>query len=1454
MSNVPFPSNEHDRIKALKAYGILDTLNEKEYDRLTRLASIICDVPISLVSLIDDDRQWFKSRVGLDATETPRDVAFCSHAIMGNELFEIEDAAADQRFEQNPLVTGEPNIRFYAGYPLVDSDGYALGTLCVIDRKPRKLNATQQQALRLLAEEVTDLITRKRKLEDLGNFERLFHISEDIICIADTEQNFKKVNPAFTEILGWTTADLEAKTLFGLVHPADKELVQRELKKLYLGVNSINFNNRFKTKTNEYKILDWVATVERGTGNIFAIARDVTGEKLKEQKLITSENKLRAFFEHSQGLMCTHDMGGKFLTVNDAGAQLIGYTPAELAGKGLFDITPPRIHNEITQYLQDIRINGTASGTMATVHKDGSPRVWMFNNVLETDESGNDYVIGNAVDITDRYQLEKDLVKTKDTLEQINKVANVGGWENNLEKNTVFWSDITRQIYGVARDHVPAPWSSFSFYKEGENRDKLKQAVENAIATGQGWDLELQIVTPQGIEKWVRIIGETRMANSKCVALFGTVQDIDEKKKIYLEVARSRKQLDDILRSATEVSVIATDARGIITVFSKGAENMLGYTAEEMVGRKAPTVLHDPAEMQERIEELHKEYGIRFQDNRLFIYKSEKEGQETREWTYIRKDGSRLTVSLVTTTIRDDDNNVIGYLGIATDITERKKAEAAVAMERSRLKAFVEHAPAAVAMLDTEIRYIAYSSRWLEEYHLGNRDLSGLSHYEVFPNLSDEWKEIHKRGLRGEVITTQEECWRPDGWDHDQYLRWEVRPWYLPDGTVGGIMMFTQDITAQVHQREELKIAKLHAEQASVAKSEFLANMSHEIRTPLNGVIGFTDLVLKTELTETQQQYLSIVNNSANALLSIINDILDFSKIEAGKLELDIDKCDIFELAAEATDIITYQAQKKGLEVLLNISPELPRFVWADAVRVKQIVVNLLGNAVKFTSAGEIELKIEALTDIKRDQITYRVQVRDTGIGIKPEMQNKIFEAFAQEDPSTTKKYGGTGLGLTISNRLLALMGSKLKLKSTVGEGSTFYFDITLKSEPGEAIPAVDADLVKNVLIVDDNQNNRLILKEMLQLRNISSEGAQNGFEALQKLATGGKFDVIFMDYHMPYMDGLETIRKIRDSFSNTARKIPIYLLHSSSDDETIIRASQELEVRHRLVKPIKMQEMYQALTKLYDATGNISVPEAVAEVHAGPKDDRFTVLLAEDNDVNILLAKTIIQRIAPKATIVISVNGEDAVRRYKEHKPDIILMDIQMPLMNGYEATEAIREYEAATPAVGHVPIVALTAGNVKGEREKCIAAGMDDFMAKPFVETSLEVLLNKWVWKDNTPITATELMNTSEHFDAASIKENFSIDDETLIEILKATIAQLEESKESLHEAIKQKDLKKLNSAGHKLFGTAVSTSLGVLGKMASSLEHMSFYDDREIDKLVYNIEREMELIVSLINKVIA
>jgi signal transduction histidine kinase/response regulator RpfG family c-di-GMP phosphodiesterase len=538
---------------------------------------------------------------------------------------------------------------------------------------------------------------------------------------------------------------------------------------------------------------------------------------------------------------------------------------------------------------------------------------------------------------------------------------------------------------------------------------------------------------------------------------------------------------------------------------------------------------------------------------------------------------------------------------------------------------------------------------------------------------------------------------------------------------------FVQARTAALRAAEE---AREQAEKASRVKSEFLANMSHEIRTPLNGVIGFSELLMKTKLSDTQKHYMGTVSQSANLLLDIINDILDFSKIEAGKLELTQERVELREMCSQVADMIKYQAHKKELELLLNISHQLPRFVWADEVRLRQILVNLLSNAVKFTEKGEIELKIEVANRLSPDETEITFSVRDTGIGIDPSNQYKIFEAFSQEDGSTTKRFGGTGLGLTISGKLLSLMGSRLQLESRPGRGSVFYFTLRMRSAQGQPYEWQNSENIQNVLIIDDNLNNRLILRDMLALKSIGSMQAAGGQEALDLLAAGHKYDVLIMDYHMPYMDGIETIRKIRTLYP-TPQDQPIILLYSSSDDAFINTACDELQVQRRLVKPVKMNEMYQALSLALQQPEKVLKNTDVVPKAPLPVDNKnadITIMVVEDNNINMLLCRTLIQKILPHAAVIEAENGQHALELFRERKPHMIFMDIQMPIMNGYDAAAAIRDEEKD----GRTPIIALTAGTVKGEREKCLAVGMDDYMSKPFQRATLESMLKQWLYAE--------------------------------------------------------------------------------------------------------------------------
>ncbi|WP_318312721.1 response regulator [Flagellimonas crocea] len=800
----------------------------------------------------------------------------------------------------------------------------------------------------------------------------------------------------------------------------------------------------------------------------------------------------------------------------------------------------------------------------------------------------------------------------------------------------------------------------------------------------------------------------------------------------------------------------------------------------------------------------------------------------------------------------NEAGEVVRMLGTNWDITEQKTYELALEASTEQNRMFIDEAPTAIAMFDTNMVYLAASKKWLEDYHI-NESVIGRSHYEVFPEIGDDWKKIHQECLNGAVNTCDEAVFeRADG--SKQWITWEVKPWYKKPGEVGGLLMFTanitqfkenimerlrlqdmldqsneiakigsweydsardilgcsaitkkiyaipphhepnlagilsfyadedaekletaiqrslkeshsfdmelqitaadskqkwvriigrtrnseldgkvygilQDITKMKMYETSLIQEKQKAEAASKSKSEFLANMSHEIRTPLNGVIGFTDLLMKTQLSESQSEYMQTVYNSANHLLDIINDVLDFSKIEAGKLELNIEKTDLIELCDQTMDIVKHQAHAKGLEILLDISPEIDRFIYADSVRLRQILTNLLGNAVKFTNKGEVELKVRHRPELgsNKDKKCFAFSIRDTGVGIAEHNLDKIFRAFDQEDASTTRKFGGTGLGLTISNRLLNFMGSSLKVESKINQGSVFSFVVEFETEKESAEGQSQLkSQVKKVLVVDDNENNRIILREMLKLYHIESVLVEHGIEALEVLKKQSDFDLMILDYNMPYLNGVEVMQHVREKFEMDEKQLPIMLLHSSIEDVGIKQACDRYGVKFNISKPVMSQDLQSVLGKV----GALN-PNGEAKV-AKPEGDKElellepTILVAEDNPVNRFLATTLLKKIVPRCKIVEANDGSEAVACFTKEPFDIVFMDIQMPVMSGFDATQKIRELEQSE---GHVPIIALTARNIKGEKERCLEQGMDDYVTKPVVYETLKKVMVKFL-----------------------------------------------------------------------------------------------------------------------------
>jgi len=683
---LPIPKNEEGRLKALRNYEILDSLAESEFDRLTQLASLICDTPMSAVSLIDIDRQWFKSSVGINTKQTPREQAFCAHTIMDQGILEVKDASADDRFKSNALVTGSPDIRFYAGAPLIDPQGYALGSLCVIDTKPKALSEKQRQALSLLADEAIALIVERRQREELKNFEKVFNLSNDLVFVGGIDGYFKKINPAFTKLFGWSEDELLNTSSFEFYHPDDIQNTAKELQKLADGQNTVNFLQRFKTKSGEYKTIEWTSTPEPATGNIFGIGRDVSSLILKEKQLAESEEKLRVFFQNSLGMMFTHDLEGNILSINNAGAAVLGYMREELLQMSLYDINVEANYAAVDDYLKRIQVEGSLQGQTATYHKDGSLHVWMYNNVLENNTGDKPFVIVNGMDITKRYNLEKDLKRTSRMLEQTNQVARVGGWEYDLEKQTIYWSSVTREIHGVDPDFEPSLSKGLNFYEDEEDRRRIKEALAAATANGTPWDQERLLTTVSGEKLWIRSIGTAEFENGVCKRLFGTLQDINNFKSTEFALQRSLEtqeklnavmfehielieQQDKTIEKIQEFKFLAdsipqmiwtANANGSFDYYNKHWFDFTGLTLDETIERGWEQVLHS-----EGFKKHEKAWAEALRTGRP--YQEEMRFKRGADGIY----KWHLCRALA---MKDERGRIVKWFGSCTDIDEYKRA------------------------------------------------------------------------------------------------------------------------------------------------------------------------------------------------------------------------------------------------------------------------------------------------------------------------------------------------------------------------------------------------------------------------------------------------------------------------------------------------------------------------------------------------------------------------------------------------------------------------------------------------------------------------------------------------------------------------------------------------------------------------------------------------------------
>jgi PAS domain S-box-containing protein len=693
-----------------------------------------------------------------------------------------------------------------------------------------------------------------------------------------------------------------------------------------------------------------------------------------------------------------------------------------------------------------------------------------------------------------------------------------------------------------------------------------------------------------------------------------------------------------------------------------------------------------------------------------------------------RKDKSTIWISENARTVREPNGDILYYEGMVEDITDRKQLEKQLQGSQENLSALINNIEDSIWSVDTQYRLVIFNAtftQFFQEYFKLK-----LKPGDVIADfLPAEWREedtaLYDRALGGERFIVER---RYEFSQVERYYEISYNP-IRTNESISGVTVFSKDITERHRANLQLRKAMAAAEAANRMKSEFLANMSHEIRTPMNGVIGMTDLLLMTDLTHEQREFARTVRISGESLLIVINDILDFSKIEAGKLDLEIIDFELREVIDNTVDLLAAQAHSKGLELAAFIRPEVPMHLRGDPGRLRQVVNNLIGNAVKFTSQGEVVITVSRVSETAT-HATLGFEIRDTGIGMDEKAQANLFQAFTQADGSTTRKYGGTGLGLVISKKLVGLMKGDIRVRSSPGVGSTFSFHAVFEKQTVAVNPVAQPDLIGlRVLIVDDNATNREILEHHTRAWKMKSDSAANGRQALELLRSAAATDpyqLAILDMQMPEMDGLMLGQAIKsDPTIASTRLVMLTSLGNQLETADMKQAGIEACV----LKPVKQSRLYNRLAEVMAGhvpvvakptqTGTLRTTTPTAPK---PTPALARILLAEDNVINQKVALGLLHNIGYRADVV--KNGLEVLAALDSRPYDLILMDCQMPELDGYETTQRIRARGGDGPR-----IIAMTANAMRGESEKCLAAGMDDYLSKPVRLETLREMVNRWM-----------------------------------------------------------------------------------------------------------------------------